>query len=117
MVEDGGILDPRTVDYELKAGLRRDEVRGQVERQAEGGKRGEECDPVGQFGAVGRERDQDRSGQRKQEDQRENRVVDRYHSQCPAIFQMKFNETGQTVDHGTTIKSSTAAAPAASHAA
>ena len=41
VVEDGGILDPGKVDFELEAGLAGDEVRGKMEREHEGDERGE----------------------------------------------------------------------------
>ena len=62
VVEDGGILDPRTVGLELETGLCGDKMCRQVQRQSEGGERGEEGNPVGQLGAVGHKRHQNRSG-------------------------------------------------------
>ena len=72
VVEDGGIFDPGNVDFKLEAGLAGDEVRGKMEREEEGDERGEECDPVGQLGAVGQKRDEDRAGKRNQQDEGEN---------------------------------------------
>ena len=76
VVEDGGALDPGDVALELEAGLAGGEVRGKMQREDEGDERGEQGDPVGQLGAVGQERDEDRAGQRNQQDERENRLVD-----------------------------------------
>ena len=47
-------------------------MRGQVECEDEGDERGDEGDPVGELGAVGQECDQDRAGQRDQQDESEN---------------------------------------------
>ena len=76
VVEDGGVLDPGDVDFELKAGLAGDEVRGKMEREEEGDERGEEGDPVGELGAVGQKRNEDRAGEGNQQDEGENGLVD-----------------------------------------
>ena len=72
VVVDGGVLDPGNVDFELEAGLAGDEVRGKMQREDEGDERGEERDPVGQFGAIGQKRDENCAGQRDQQDEGEN---------------------------------------------
>ena len=85
VVEDGGLLNPRAVDLELEAALAGDKMRRQMQRETEADERSEQRNPVGEFGAVGHERNQHRPGQRNEQDQRENRLVDCVHcSQCPA---------------------------------
>ena len=84
VVEDGGVFDPGNVVLKLEAGLAGDEVRGKMQREQEGDERGEQGDPVGQLGAVGQERDEDRAGERDQQDEGENGLVDTRHSQWPA---------------------------------
>ena len=43
------VLDPGPIEFELEAGLARDEMSGQMQREAEGDERREQRDPVGQF--------------------------------------------------------------------
>ena len=88
VIEDCGALNPRLIDLKLEAALPGDKMRRQMKRKHEADERRQQCDPVGQLPAVGHQRNQHRSGQRNQKDQRENRLVDRFHSQCPATFQM-----------------------------
>ena len=64
------------INFELKAGLAACRSAREVEREAEGDERSEEGDPVGKFGAIGQERNEDCAGQRDQQNQRENRLID-----------------------------------------
>ena len=104
-------------DLKLKTALAENEVRRQMEREQKTHERRQQRDPVGQLGAVGHQRHQHCSCQRHQQDQGENRLVDRVHAQCLATFQIKSMEAGQTEFHGTSTNNNNAAAPAASHAA
>ena len=61
---------------ELEAGLAADEVGGKMEREEKGDERSSEGDPVGEFGAVGQERDEDCACERDQQDEGENGLVD-----------------------------------------
>src|SRR5262249_25117927 len=45
VIGDGGVLDPGLVYSELKAGMRRVEVRGKMQREAESGQRDSEREP------------------------------------------------------------------------
>ena len=89
VVADGGALDPGNVDFKLEAGLAGDKVRGKMEREEERDERGEERDPVGQFGAIGYKRDKNRACQRHQQDKGENDGIECFHCQCP--IQCRFN--------------------------
>ncbi len=84
VVEDGRTFDPGNVLLKLEAGLARDEMRGQVEREKESDECREQRDPVREPVAVGQERDEDRACERHQQDKGENGLVDTCHSQCPA---------------------------------
>ncbi len=72
VIEDRGIADPLAVDLELEAIRTGDEVRGQMQRKHEAEERGEQRDPVGQLCAIRHKRNQYRSRQRNQQDEREN---------------------------------------------
>jgi hypothetical protein len=71
VVEDGGLLNPQAAGFELESILAEDEVRGEMQREAEGDEGREEGDPVGQLAAVGSKDHQRRSGQRNEKDQGE----------------------------------------------
>jgi hypothetical protein len=85
VVEDGWIFNPGNVGLKLEAVLTVDEMRRQVEGEAEGDERREKSDPIRKLFAVGEEYDEHGTGKGCEEDPRENRVVDSIHSQWPAI--------------------------------
>ncbi len=106
VVVDGGRGDPRNILLELEgAGLARVRVvERQMQRQPEGDQRDGERGPLHGLAAVGQQRKQQRAGQRREDDEGQNDVVDIHHrwphSELPK-----------------SITAITAAAPMASHPA
>ncbi len=105
-----GLSIQGTLLLELEAGLAGDEVRGKMEREEECDERGEERDPVGKFGAIGQERDEDCACERNQQDEGENDGIECAHSQClnPA---MANGEAAMSSSSRSSTKSRKAAAP------
>ena len=60
------------IDLELEAMLAENKMRRQMQGEAEGDQACEQRNPGRQLAAIGQDRDQNRAGQRDQQDQREN---------------------------------------------
>ena len=79
VIADGRRDDPEAIDFELKAAVVVIEVRGQVEREHEGGERDEQGPALHQLAPLGQKRCDDGAEGGQQENPGEDGVIDRGH--------------------------------------